>query len=119
MCEISIKISCYHCQSVKIVKNGIKKTGAQNYLCKSCGKQFQYEYYYQGAHPLNGLELRNLLLRGCSLSDCRKILGVSINFILKWLLQKTEGLQLTPQQKIYDKIQIDELWTYVGKKKNK
>ncbi len=72
MCEISIKISCYHCQSVEIVKNVIKKTGAQNYLCKSCGKQFQYEYYYQGAHPLNCLELRNLLLRGCSLRIVEK-----------------------------------------------
>ena len=119
MCKITIKISCPHCQGEKIVKNGIKKTGRQNYLCKNCGKQFQFEYLYQGADPSTGLSLRNLLLRGNSLSDCRAILGVSIGFILSWLLKNTCDFCLKAQKKHYGKVQIDELWTYVGDKSNK
>ncbi|WP_299466634.1 IS1 family transposase [uncultured Microscilla sp.] len=119
MCEITIKISCPHCHSSKIVKNGLKKTGHQNYLCRGCGKQFQHEYIYQGANPTIGIQLRNLLLRGNSLSDCKAILGVGFQFILKWLLNHTKGLELKPSKTHYDKIQIDEFWTYVGSKKNK
>lgn len=119
MCEITIKISCPHCQSSKIQKNGLKKTDRQNYLCKSCGKQFQDEYLYGGADPRTHDELRNLLLRGNSLSDCRAILGVSIRFILSWLVKNTASLSLIPKKRHYKKVQIDELWTYVGDKSNK
>ncbi|WP_435357682.1 hypothetical protein [Emticicia sp. SJ17W-69] len=24
----------------------------QNFLCRACAKQFQWEYFYQGANPL-------------------------------------------------------------------
>ena len=119
MCEITIKITCPHCQSPKVVKNGVKKTGCQNFLCKCCGKQFQREYFYQGANPITSIELRNLLLRGNSLSDCRSILGISISFILRWLLNNTADLNLNPRQNHYHKVQIDEFWTYVGEKKHK
>ena len=74
---------------------------------------------YQGAAPGIGLWLRNLLLRGNSLSDCKAILGLSIGFILNWLIKNTDDLHLQPQKKHYGKVQIDELWTYVGDKSNK
>ncbi len=44
MCEITTKVNCPHCQSAKVVKNGHKKDGTQNFLCKSCGKQLQSMY---------------------------------------------------------------------------
>ena len=81
--------------------------------------QFQSEYIYQGADPNVQLVVRNLLLRGNSLSDCRAILGVSISFVLSWLLINTKDLVITPKRKNYNKVQVDELWTYVGNKKNK
>ncbi|MBA4850527.1 IS1 family transposase [Emticicia sp. BO119] len=40
MCLINIKVNCPHCHSTKVVKNGIKTTGRQNFLCNTCGKQF-------------------------------------------------------------------------------
>lgn len=32
----------------KVVKNGLKTTGIQNYLCNKCRKQFQSDYFYLG-----------------------------------------------------------------------
>lgn len=117
LCEITV--NCPHCHSSKVVKNGVKQTGRQNYLCRPCGKQLQHEYLYQGANPVIGLQLRNLLLRGNLLSDCKAILGVGLQYILKWLLTNTAYLAFKPSQAHYDKVQIDEFWTYVGKKKTK
>ncbi len=37
---VSIKLHCPNCQSTKIVKNGNKKNKKQNYLCKTCKRQF-------------------------------------------------------------------------------
>ena len=47
MCEITVQVTCPHCHSTNIVKNGHKKDNVQNYLCKSCKKQFIFNYQYQ------------------------------------------------------------------------
>ncbi|GAB4492294.1 MAG: hypothetical protein OHK0045_19630 [Raineya sp.] len=51
MYEIKIKVRCPHCHSVKVVKDGKKAKGNQNFKCKCCKKQFQFEYKYRGADP--------------------------------------------------------------------
>jgi hypothetical protein len=51
MCEITVKVSCSDCKSDKVKKNGLKPNGKQDFLCKPCGKQFQYFYAYRGADP--------------------------------------------------------------------
>jgi transposase-like protein len=47
-------ITCPHCHSKHINKNGKKPTGTQNYLCRnsSCSKQFQLIYKNQAANPV-------------------------------------------------------------------
>ncbi|MFJ1352413.1 IS1/IS1595 family N-terminal zinc-binding domain-containing protein, partial [Capnocytophaga canimorsus] len=37
---ITITLHCPNCQCTKIVKNGNKKNKKQNYLCKTCKRQF-------------------------------------------------------------------------------
>jgi insertion element IS1 protein InsB len=38
--------SCSYGLSAKVVCNGTKSSGAQNHLCKQCGKQFQNHHLY-------------------------------------------------------------------------
>ncbi|TAE75694.1 MAG: IS1 family transposase [Bacteroidetes bacterium] len=38
MCEILTKINCSYCHSAKVVKNGKKTYGKQNFICKDCKK---------------------------------------------------------------------------------
>ena len=34
----------------------------QNFLCKTCNKQFQWEYFYQGANPMVKSQVKSSLL---------------------------------------------------------
>lgn len=48
--QITITLSCPDWQGTKVVKNGIKPYGKQNYLCKDCHRQFidNYNLTYKG-----------------------------------------------------------------------
>ena len=42
--KLEITVNYPHCYSAKIVKNGVKKSRKQNFLCKGCNKQFILNY---------------------------------------------------------------------------
>ncbi|WP_405229555.1 IS1/IS1595 family N-terminal zinc-binding domain-containing protein [Capnocytophaga stomatis] len=53
--QITITLHCPNCQSTKIVKNGKKSYGKQNYLCKDCYRQFIGEYNLYKIMVINSL----------------------------------------------------------------
>jgi hypothetical protein len=61
--------------------------------------------------------IKIMLVRGVGIRDIGIILQVSITTVLKVL--KSAKYQIKPKQSHYDCLEIDEFWTYVGKKKNK
>lgn len=119
MCLINIKVNCPHCHSTKVVKNGIKSTGRQNFLCNSCGKQFQWEYLYQGANPSVKSQVKSSLLHGSGIRDCYKVYGISPQTTLNLILSEGKKVQISPQQKYYERIEIDEMFSFVSKKRKK
>jgi insertion element IS1 protein InsB len=120
MCEIKVKVSCCHCQSANVVKNGKKRTGQQNFKCKECGKQFQYEYFYQGADPRIKRQIIGSLMHGAGIRDCRDMYSVGFKTILDCLLEKAKKhLLIQPKQKHYQCIQIDEVYSFVHNKGKK
>jgi hypothetical protein len=58
-----------------------------------------------------------MLVRGIGIRDIGIVLQISITKVLKIL--KTTEYRIKPKQSRYDCLEIDEFWTYVGKKKNK
>ena len=118
MCEINIEVSCPHCQSVKVKKNGRKKTGKQNFLCQGCRKQFPYKYVYKGADPKNKAQARLMTLNGSGIRDIHRVTKLSLVCILsilrKWFKQNKEPCF----EGSYGQVQLDELWTFV-KHRNK
>jgi insertion element IS1 protein InsB len=117
MCEITIKVNCPHCESAKIKKNGIKKTGKQNFLCKDCNKQFQYSYINQGANPKNKNLVISMTLNSSGIRDIHRSLGISIAgilFILRTWFKKIEEPEVSGH---YLTVQIDEMWTFVKHRK--
>ena len=112
-------VYCPYCQSVKVVKNGIKRTGKQNLLCQGCGKQFQFEYRYQGCDQRCRQLVERRLLRGSGVRDCAAVAGISKETVLRFILRHSVSLQIQPRSHHYHKVQIDEQWSYVGKKKKK
>jgi insertion element IS1 protein InsB len=116
MCEILIKINCPHCQSSKVVKNGKKKNGNQNLLCRECRKQFQPMYQYKGADPaVKQLVLRHLE-RNSGIRDIEALLQISRKCILNNLSRQGNKIQIQPTKKHYKSVQVDEVWSFVGKR---
>jgi len=112
-------VQCPRCRSVKVVKNGKKKTGVQNILCRGCRLQFQGEYLYQGADHKNKDLLKRMLLRGSGVRDCSAVLGISIGCVLKFILRMGKASEIRPKHNFYRLVQIDEQWSYVGNKQKK
>ena len=119
MCEIKIKVKCAHCCSPKVVKNGVKRTGQQNFRCKTCGKQFQHEYFYQGADPLVKHRVKSSLLHGSGIRDCVKVHGMAAKTVLGLIAKTSQSLVTRPRQRHYERVQIDELYSFVGNKGKK
>jgi insertion element IS1 protein InsB len=115
----TIELKCPHCHSPKIVRNGKKSNRTQNYLCKACGKQFinDLERTYRGtlSYIINMIKL--MLVRGVGIRDISVALKISVKKVLKTLT--SSKCEIKPARKHYDCLEIDEFWTYVGRKTNK
>ena len=117
MCEILIKLNCPHCQSSKLVKNGKKKNGRQNLLFRSCRKQFLSQYQNKGADPAIKQLVIRLLERNSGIRDVAELLGISRKCVLANLCRQGNRIKIQPVHQHYKSIQIDEVWSFVGKRK--
>ena len=120
MKEIKITLSCPSCSSTTIVKNGVKPyKNKQNYLCKSCKRQFISDYCldYKGCHSSINQKIKEMLTRGMGVGDIAAVEKVSFKKILSVLVNCCTILSC--KQEHYDCLEIDEFWSFVGKKSNK
>lgn len=117
--KAAVTIKCPKCGSVDIVRNGKKAYKPQNYLCKSCGRQFigEQDRKYKGTSSGIVEIIIRALVRGCGIRDVSFILMVSIGKVLSVLVNSHYDLK--PKKFHYTRLEIDELWTFVGSKKNK
>ncbi len=116
---MKIELKCPKCMGTNIKKNGHKYNKKQNYLCKTCGRQFigDHALKYKGCHSGINQKVRLMLVRGVGIRNISEIEGISIRKTLSILVNSQVSIQAKSSH--YDKIEIDEFWTYVGKKKNK
>ena len=117
--KIEIELHCPRCQSTSIKKNGIKRDGKQNYRCKSCARQFigDHNLTYLGCHSKADHLILIMLARCCGIRDISAIATFSVGKILKTLARS--NYEITPKRNHYKCLEVDEFWTFVGKKKNK
>jgi IS1 family transposase/transposase-like protein len=118
--EIKITLECPRCQGTNITKNGHKKyKKKQNYRCNFCNRQFigDHNLTYKGCHSDLTKKIRRMLVRGVGIRDIAYIEGISTTKVLSVLLNVF--CQIVLKQKHYSKLEIDEFWTYVGRKQNK
>jgi len=117
--KIMIELNCPHCRSTSINKNGKKWYEKQNYLCKSCGRQFigDHALTYKGCHSELYGRIRRMLVRGVGIRDISEIEEVSTGKVLSILANSDDVIR--PKKQYYERLEVDELWTYVGCKANK
>ena len=108
MCENKNRTILPNCQSAKVVKNGKKPNGKQNYLCKNegCGRQFIGDLTYKGCHSNINRKITLMLVRGVGIRDISKIEEVSIGKVLTVLAKSSYSI--IPKKKHYGHIEVDE-----------
>ena len=117
--KIQLTLCCPRCHGQSIKKNGTKRYGKQNYLCKDCSRQFigDHNLTYIGCRSNIIKIILKMLVRNCGIRDISEITGCSRYKVQKVL--KTSQHHVLPEKNHYDTLEIDEIWTFVGSKKNK
>ncbi len=89
---MSSGINCAHCWGNSIKKNGHTHYGKQNYLCKSCGRQFvENSQDWFISEPEKEL-IDKLLLERIPLAGICRVTGVSERWLLSYIKELYAGL---------------------------
>ena len=122
-------IECPHCGSLDLQKNGHSENGTQRWRCNGCRKSFQLTYRYNARKPGVKEQIDELTLNSSGVRDIGRILKISTNTVIArlkktpnvnpYVLDMIEHRQLEKLEvEIYDTAEMDEFWSFVGKKSN-
>jgi insertion element IS1 protein InsB len=110
-------MNCPKCSSNNIRKNGHRR-GKQNYQCKDCGRQFIDWYSHKGYSKEFKEECLTMYVNGNGFRAIERIKKVNHNTVIRWVRETGNQLPDSPEDyKIPQVAQLDELQTFVGKKK--
>ena len=117
--KIEITLKCPKCSTTNIIKNGLKENKKQNYICKECDRQFigDHALTYSGCHSELNHKVELMIVRGVGIRDISIIEGISVKKVLSVLTESNKIFE--PKKLHYDKLEVDEFWTYVGEKEKK
>ncbi|UFP95670.1 IS1 family transposase [Gloeobacter morelensis] len=108
---------CSDCHSDQLRKNG-HINSKQRYFCKDCHKQFPEYYTPQGYPDEVKRHCLTMYLGGLGFRAIERASGVHHTTVIHWVKQAASALPDAPEvQKIPVVAQLDELQTYVGRKK--
>jgi insertion element IS1 protein InsB len=113
---------CTKCQSENLVKNGHSSNGKQQYYCKDCGVhrilESEKKYNEERKDEIIRAKSERVSLRGIE-----RIFHVARQTVTEWMKKKSQELpsiEATLQPfNITDVLEFDEVYSYVGNKKNK
>lgn len=111
-------MKCRHCNKACIKKG--KTLNHQRYRCTICLKFQQGSYSYQ-SHLVKDIELINLVKEGVGISirGSARLLHISNSTVINRILKIARNLKRKSPVTLGNKYQVDELFTYVGNKKNR
>ena len=109
-------MNCKHCQE-SCIRKGMSN-GIQKYRCRSCGK-YQRRSYLKNAYTISDQQLILLTKEGCGIRSIARITAISPSTVIRRVLRIGRKLK-RPFVLTYGKnYQMDELFTYIGNKKNR
>lgn len=110
-------MNCIKCHSTDPIKKGLRNN-KQRFYCKECKSYFQSSYKYRAYKVETNPLLISLLKEGCSVRGISRILKISKDTVLSRMLKISRNIQVPTFQKFGCKFEVDELWSFVGYKKN-
>jgi insertion element IS1 protein InsB len=126
---MSIRTACPHCGATDYKKNGKTHYGKKNYQCRRCRREFVLEVDREPVSPEQQELVKKLLLERLSLRGICRVVGVSLDGLLSYLVSLYEELPEHLNVKLEHadnpvviqrlEVEADELLSVVGNKKNK
>lgn len=112
-------MKCPQCESTQISKNG-HRHGKQNYICRNCRKQFVEFYDAKGYSDDIKRQCLEMYVNGMGFRGIERVTGVHHTTVIYWVKQAAAPLPDAPEySEIPEVAQLDELETFVGKKKTR
>ena len=115
-------MTCHNC-AASCRKSGRNRNGTQRFRCPTCRKTFSEQRKTVGNMYLpmeKASQIAHLLVEGNSIRSVERITGVQKKTILVLLRNLGEGCSELLRQRVRAvpcrDLQLDEVWTYVGKK---
>jgi IS1 family transposase/DNA-binding CsgD family transcriptional regulator len=100
------------------VKAGKRKPEIQTYRCRSCKKYQQNHYKNLAYHKDTNQSVARLLIEGIGIRGIARILKISITTVIARIKQIAGLIHKTYTSIKSGVYEIDELWTFIGKKEN-
>ena len=121
-----MNISCSHCHSNTVRKNGSIHSGKQKYECLSCHRQFVEDPQNKIISDDIKERIRRSLLERVSLEGICRIFDVSMPWLLEFMEKTFQSLPDDLNATIIaenDEFEVavlegDEMWSFVGNKSN-
>ena len=110
-------MNCPRCKSPHHKKNG-KISELQRYKCHDCGYNYSVEIK-STASPLSvKRQALQLYLEGLGFRSIGRFLGVSHVSVQNWIKKFGQELEDLKSENEIDIVELDEMHTYIGNKKN-
>ena len=115
--------TCPKCGSTDCIGNGSIHNGKPKYKCKTCGRQFVENPTQRRISQETKTLIDKLLLEKISLAGIVRATGVSKRWLQTYVNKKYK--EVPKEVVVRDKpkgsltVQCDEIWSFVGQKKNK
>src|SRR5512144_1422652 len=124
-----IRSACPRCEETDYKKNGQTHHGKQNYQCRRCGRAFIQELDREPVSLEQQALIKKLLLERLSLRGICRVAGVSLGWLLNYLVSLYEALpdhlhadlEQANNSVLIQRLEVeaDELLSFVSNKKNK
>ncbi|WP_080942466.1 IS1 family transposase, partial [Methanosarcina mazei] len=110
-------MDCPKCNSSTHKKNGIVD-GRQRYKCHDCGYNYSVELKSTASPTSVKRQALQLYLEGLGFRSIGRFLGVSHVSVQKWIKKFGRELEDLKSEKEISIVEMDEMHTYIGNKKN-
>ena len=110
-----LQIECPKCSKQNCVKDGFVKQ-KQRYKCKECRYRHTVKHRKGTATPEIKRQALHLYLEGLGFRSIGRTLRFSNVAVLNWIKSFGEQIKNVKSTKIIEKIEMDEMHTYVRKK---
>jgi IS1 family transposase len=94
----------------------LQASGIQKFFCKRCKKYQQARYKRRGWLAKVNNQISRLLVEGMGIRSIPRILRIALSTVIRKIKLMGAGLKQPARNNIGGIYEIDELWTYVGRK---